>query len=484
MPKFYSLEKPSSEKREFLEKTISEQPGAKPRLIFMFPINKSRESALEMIKTNNIDENEAIELLQSDDFIERYSGLYLLDKISSYSEDSNKKISLILENMKTIETIMDLDINRLIARIRIKININSENETENLRNIEKMSNGSNPYIRREIIPELAKDVKKNLCILEKLSLDKDRYVRQKIAEEIICFGKDTPQIIKNLLEDNDWFIRRELALQSNGLDDKVFDVANKLANDENEYVRQAVIKSEVDSVIDNNNKKESLEILEEMSSDMDSDVREVADQETRKLNKKEGNMWLLSSKKPLFSTFETKELIDKINKLEIIMEEVSMIYKDNFVGVVLYGSTAKGYSQKESDIECKVIGKTEEVHNCFNELAKELKLKLCEFENHYIDIDEHDKIKSHHENLFCGLFLGDYKKLKQMQKKFIEDTNETDWDEIRKEIRRHEIELYKAVPRLNIENEELEKIKQYASILRVPPTYSEMKKLLRINNES
>lgn len=79
MPKFHSLEQPKREEAEKLSKKLHENfPELKPQLTFSFPLNKNRENALEMLKSEKIEFAVVSKLLNSDDFIEKEAGIYCL----------------------------------------------------------------------------------------------------------------------------------------------------------------------------------------------------------------------------------------------------------------------------------------------------------------------------------------------------------------------------------------------------------------------
>lgn len=202
---------------------------------------------------------------------------------------------------------------------------------------------------------------------------------------------------------------------------------------------------------------------------------------------------LFTSKKPLFATPETKELAEKINRVEEIVKKLKQRYKNNFIGIVISGSTAKGYSTKESDIDYRIIAKNEKITKYFKKLAEQQQLKLCDIQKKpYIDVDKKNQIILSQEILFHGIFFGDQQQLHQLQKKFLESINEKEWDEIRERIRDAGVFLIKAKERYNLTSEKLEEIKQFISLLRVPPILKEMLEIIQrrtqkqdlINNQS
>ncbi len=93
MPKFFSLEKPKTEKVKEINQELKEFPELKPRLTFNFPLNENRKSALEMIsQESEIDSDKIMQFIKSSDFIERNAGLYLISKNPDFSEEDKKEI--------------------------------------------------------------------------------------------------------------------------------------------------------------------------------------------------------------------------------------------------------------------------------------------------------------------------------------------------------------------------------------------------------
>ena len=339
MPKFNSLEQPSKELMEKITKELYEHSEVKPRLIFPFPLSEERNEALEMIKTEKIDEEKLLKLLKSNDFIEKKAGFYLLNKINiKFSKEKQEKSLPILEAMSKDK---DWNVRRSAIQGRIKIIIETKGE-------------------------------KSLPILEAMSKDKDWDVRQEVAQAL---GKIQPARNKN--------------------------------------------KS------------------------------------------------LLSTRKPLFATLEIKSLMRKIQELQKIADKLKKEFGDKFIGLTIVGSTAKGYSTEESDIDWGIIAKDKIVSEKFRAMAESL--NLCH--EHYVGVDKNRRISENKDFLFYGLFFGDFNELKKLQKDALERMDEKQWNIIRKNIESNETNLSKAVKKFNILKEEMEKITIFSSLLRVPLSY-------------
>ena len=217
--------------------------------------------------------------------------------------------------------------------------------------------------------------------------------------------------------------------------------------------------------------EKALSILEIMSKDKGNswDVRRAVAQAIAQIQLEENNSKsLLSTRKPLFATLEIESLMGKIQKLHEITEKLKKEFSDKFIGLTIFGSVAKGYSTKESDTDWGIIAKDIMVSIKFQKMAGTL--SLCH--EHYAGVDENSKILENEDILFYGLFFGDFNELRKLQKVTLENMNKKQWDIIRKNIENNETNLDKAAKRFNISKEEMEKIKVFSSLLRVPLSYN------------
>lgn len=231
-------------------------------------------------------------------------------------------------------------------------------------------------------------------------------------------------------------------------------------------------------------KERVLPLLERLAEDKDSSVREQAIIALDKIkDRSKSKLWLLATKKPLFTTPYTKELAERILEIKKIVKEMKDKFGDRFIGIVIFGSTAKGYFTPTSDLDWCVIAKDKEVLEYFEKIAQELKLPLCQ--EHYIEVDEtyKAKTKTNIKILFYGLFLGDREMLHKVQKNTLESMDPKkypqEWDGIRKIIMGYELDLLKASRRFGIDEEKMERIKVFSALLRVPPTYNEALEIVR-----
>ena len=459
MPKFNSLEQPSKELMEKITKELYEHSEVKPRLIFPFPLSEERNEALEMIKTEKIDEEKLLKLLKSNDFIEKKAGFYLLNKINiKFSKEKQEKSLPILEAMSKDE---DWYVRQSVAQAM------GNSGEKSLPILEAMSKDEDRNVRRSVAQALGNSGEKSLPILGAMSKDKDRDVRQSVAQAMGNSGEKSLPILEAMSKDKDWNVRRsaiqgriKIIIETKG--EKSLPILEAMSKDRDWDVRRAVAQA-----LGNLGEK-SLPILEAMSKDKDWDVRQEVAQALGKIQPaRNKNKSLLSTRKPLFATLEIKSLMRKIQELQKIADKLKKEFGDKFIGLTIVGSTAKGYSTEESDIDWGIIAKDKIVSEKFRAMAESL--NLCH--EHYVGVDKNRRISENKDFLFYGLFFGDFNELKKLQKDALERMDEKQWNIIRKNIESNETNLSKAVKKFNILKEEMEKITIFSSLLRVPLSY-------------
>ena len=145
-------------------------------------------------------------------------------------------------------------------------------------------------------------------------------------------------------------------------------------------------------------------------------------------------------------------------------------FGDDFVGITIVGSTAKGYATPKSDLDYAVIASNPKILSIFRELAKDL--RLCT--EHYVTPASPENQRF----LFHGLFFGDRRLLEQRQAGLINNISEADWNAVIGQIASHEVNLSKA-NRFDLNDAEMNRLVLATRLLRVPPELSEVKNILR-----
>jgi|GEM_PF-6558217 len=214
-----------------------------------------------------------------------------------------------------------------------------------------------------------------------------------------------------------------------------------------------------------------------------------------------GYPWLLGSQKPLFATPYTRELISALAKVKDIADVLARDHGQNFVGITVVGSTAKGYrrpvgrSPAQSDLDSAVIALNREVVADYKKLAGGLALCLAKYVNPMAPeaveplpddirpMEQGAKPKlgrdepSHLSFLFHGLFFGNRRLLEQHQNAVVHRISEADWESIRAHIATYETEMLKASDLFGLSDSEVERLALAGRLLRVPPDLPEMKKI-------
>jgi len=198
--------------------------------------------------------------------------------------------------------------------------------------------------------------------------------------------------------------------------------------------------------------------------------------EEKQDSEEKGYHWLLATQKPLFATPYTPELAKRITELTEVEKKLRKKVGERLVGIVVFGSTAKGYFRELSDVDYTVVAEDYQVVKEFEKIAEPL-LTLCE--GQWVGPVE-GEISGYTNTLFSGLFFGNKKKLLEYQKKFLEQTDDKKWDLIRKIIMIGETDISKTKIILGLEEKELDKTREAIALLRTPPM---RKKALEIIEE-
>ncbi|MBI2035976.1 MAG: nucleotidyltransferase domain-containing protein [Candidatus Liptonbacteria bacterium] len=233
---------------------------------------------------------------------------------------------------------------------------------------------------------------------------------------------------------------------------------------------------------------------------------------------------LLSTKKSLFAALKPEELAENLKCVETIVDELKSKYGDGFVGITVFGSTAKGYWEKRSDIDFMVIADKREIFKDFESRLEQAEIFPCPSCVYSLDLEEkqekksavvkamemikkalkvsmfgfmsHRKDRPHRAsfdslhgqmrlgelqafaNLFHGIFMGDSKALLEIQKLVLDRVGKDAWDRIRAVILDMETSLGKAEFRLGLSVLDLNRVEAAAAILRTPPPYQETLNIL------
>ncbi len=526
-----------------------------PPLTFSFPLNKRRREAIEMIyRPEKIKVEKILELLESEDFVEKRIGVELVPKVKEFSRDSAEKTLSILERMENKEDYSNIREKIFEAKIRTLLKINEGKALSVI--VNTLESFGNLYLKGIGIKLLAEFGERALPILESLPkglkeseteeilLTKLKILASKKPKEAISllreniefindfseipiqlfnFKKELLPFLKELAESNYWKFRLNTAkVISYFISEKEgISLLKKLSKDKEPSIRVEIIKSlsncqnpeKVFPLIEELIKKEKIysslsfkdivkiffftlksgengkELLKEIKKNQKNENIQKAIELAFKINKQ--RKYYLALPKSLYATPFAEEMKETIFSLWKIKEKLERKFKDGFLGFIIGGSLEKGYFEPKSDIDYVIVGKEkriEKIENEFRDSLESLHLKPCD--RSHISILENGKlnVEDLESYLFSGLFFGAKKRLLEIQKKFLENITEKEWDKIRKKIMREELRIFKTEERFFMNEKEITKISQAISLLKTPPSFKEtleiLKEKLKTKNKS
>lgn len=437
---FHSFAQPNLKGVEKLHKELSKYPEFKPRLTFHFPLDKERTDAIEIVRTGKINEDSVNMLLKSRDFIKKSAGKSLKD--------------LFLKKPYPYAT----------TAVREGIENLLKTGTEEALPVlgQMLLDNSDWSIKVSSAEALSKITdKKTIEILKKADFqeltDKLTFRQREVHHRTI---KDAINgVIKNIAEKES-----EKAIPI--LEEMCQDVTN---------VRIPAVRV-LTKIIKETKGDEAAGLLKKNFTEENLKMRHVIDFEINK------QTWLLGSQKALFATPYTEELVKGLKEVQEINQRLKKKFGDKFIGLVVYGSSAKGYFEN-SDIDSTFIAKEGIVYDILDFIANGLpERRLVEF-HEQLAIDSNNEVMDlfgESAGLFHGIFFGDRKKLVLLQKTLLEKTSENDWDKLREKILDRETENFdKLAERFGLSQEETEKIKLITMLTRTPPTRDETLKIVR-----
>lgn len=504
MPKSFSFEKPRpGQKSELIEK-IKEYPELDPRLTCNWPQNQERTRALEVIESGEVEPEAVIELSESKDFVVRGVGAGLISDIERFPEEKSRRAVQALEGIAHSK--QEEGRSRVAAILAMnKFGVDS------LPLFEKMIEGEDWEVQETVINAISEFGERALSLLEKTRGSKNAFIRIATARALSLIGEKGLHSLSQMFEDEMPIVKKRVVESVAGVaGQNTLPILEEMSKDEHPVVKMEVATCLVRFGI------AALPILEAMSRDSENLVKRTVIDEIIVLGRdglpllneiikregedegiklaairakqsiehpeaegqkevKKGWPYLLFTKKPLFATPYTELLAERMLKLQDISQKLQQEFGNEFTGIVIFGSTSRGYLAEKSDLDWGIMAKNKIVSRRFRELASDL--PLCK--EHYIGVGAGGEILENQDILYKGLFFGDRKGLVELQVSTLENMSEKQWEQVRREIWRNEvIHLQKIAERFEIDVHELEKIKQAAALLRVPPPYEEAKKIL------
>jgi len=181
-----------------------------------------------------------------------------------------------------------------------------------------------------------------------------------------------------------------------------------------------------------------------------------------------GGAELLGTAEAHLAAKELNMLAERLDAIKRITELVRREFGGKFTGVLVLGSTSKGYVEYGSDLDFRVLGSAA-ARRRFLELA--LKENLAGGKLHDIE-------KAGAFNLFTGLFFGDRKGLLRIQRKTANSLTEEKWGSFISSIRDND-SIANGMVRHLVPPSEDERLQVSAMLTRLPPTLRETRALLK-----
>ncbi|MCX8190146.1 MAG: hypothetical protein N3F05_02880 [Candidatus Diapherotrites archaeon] len=312
---------------------------------------------------------------------------------------------------------------------------------EGISKLVELAKAGNSYdITRAVAQELGKRGEAAIPALMEIMRNSELDRKEPSARALLKIGPKGVKALEKLLLDEDWVTK--------------------------EYAAEALARYYLE--------KKDFRALAMMVEKGDYHLRRHAEEAISMINARE---LLLLTRRPFAAMPHLKEILADIKPLREAATQLKREYEDKFIGIVILGSLAKGYARAGSDIDYALIASDSSAEKRLKEIAKEMRLRLCEH-GHFINpFSEQNKTLA---PLFCGLFIGDRRALIETQRNvFIRFLNSPEkWGSVREEILNHELKIEKSLHRIVETKSSDERKRKIAAALRVPPPYEEMKKLL------
>lgn len=491
MPELPGKILPKGRREELLEKL--EERDIQPRITFPFFVGERRKKAVKTLAGEREPTEDLVgDLMESDDRIEKKAGFYLLPEVDMSPEE-------VRDYAEELEDYSG-EAQEEAGKTRIKL-LQKLPEEESFKELKKSLEKGNEIEAEQAARSLIHYGEKGFKELRKVAEGKKVFSSEKAAkigaaEALAGFEKDgaaalLKEMARNSSEHSE--VRKEAAKQLGNYSENTKSVLADLSTKLDEEVKEGARKGKMNAImqlsddkaiqelerkIEEGNlaeKKEAAETIIQYGEDAlpyledlvkyssNSRVKSLAKKSMNFINAEEEYRELLWNQKPLFATPFTDKLAERTKKLQEISSELQEEFQEDFTGITIFGSTSKGYLNPESDLDYAVISDDEDAVDKFQDLADEKDLDLCE--GFYMKKEKGEERQPNH--LFSGLFFGDHDELMELQKETLQEMDEEEWEEVRRNIEQEEANFEKMIPRLQLD--EGEKLDKATSLLKVPP---------------
>jgi hypothetical protein len=163
---------------------------------------------------------------------------------------------------------------------------------------------------------------------------------------------------------------------------------------------------------------------------------------------------------------EEREWITTAAEISQILKEE---FKDEYSGVVILGPTERRFMTKEPQWGYAVVSRTPEAAERFK---KEAKGRLL---GGVVHINPDQTSRSENVMLFSGLFIGDEKRLEDVQQRILSGLNPLEWD-LARETRLIEAANLDKAESLGLSRNTVERLSVMRAVLYMPPDFETMKR--------
>lgn len=318
--------------------------------------------------------------------------------------------------------------------------------------------------------------------------------------------------LKTLAEEEDMLVRKTVveALGYIGVEhpNKAIPELDRLSKDEDTLVRQDAVIYLKKMEVEHPDNQEIRSILKTLSEEGSRLVREIAKEKVE--SRKGGAYWIgiytfkpggvlsivgtgpesdepdreyiqriVGYREPIYATPALAEADKRMKSLVEVSQQLREEFP-NVVGLVVFGSTEKGYMREKRDVDCMLVGENvdKDVKERLSELIVEQGLTPDIF-GVYADVSKiAEGVIDNAHALFSGLFFGDREKLRGIQKECLKNITVDQWDNIRRDIIHVSTKISQG---RGLTVEEIKQVAVLRTILYAPPDLETMRKQLGVN---
>lgn len=437
------------------------------RLTFPFSMSKERKDAIQMNRSENIDPEKLVSLMESRDFVEKMSGLFLLryTKAGQLGDGAYIVIEQSIREIINYDIVQEDDLKLMILE-QLPGCFNRLDKDKAISIISNLLSGSKneQEVAVAILCQL-EGPEKNILI-EQIVNQAGAETKSNLAYSLREAGKEAIPVLERLCSDSDGDVRANAVSSLGKMGQSALVALRRVAADS----MNPETKEAADMAIE--------DIADRFTDQDETDTPGTKNQAAKTQDTETFKKWLLRNQKTLFATPHTKELAEELTHIEQICTELETEFPDDFVGVVIFGGTEKGYYKPGSDLDFKLIAKTRRVYDRFVSKVSEFVPTDAVESKKFVDAESLSPAHPDADILFRGIFIGDRDTLLELQAEVTKKSDDKQWDRIRSEVILYETVLGKLKMRANLPVQEATKIENATMIMKAPPTREQAVKLL------